>query len=351
MSKPKDKEKIQLKSTEGIEDYVSIYKTKLEGGGHKKIIESAKYFIQLRKSHLREILDRYEEIEEEGVDIEKASVILNEFLSSKCTLLEFEFKNLTKVGQEDKEAPKIPKSEQKFNEIWQKHILGRVLTNDEHEISINIPANANSMFSSDHKGKSKIQEVLTDDGEGTSSNDVEGTAVEVFTLYKRVQWFIKSVGFEKINATRFQKTDLRKAIDKFNRSFSTTWKTITCLVYLDIIETMRSDANNIIGVVFAKCSNMMMEDKNGGPLSKESTDMLNVADMFIKRYRAEWTDDDMFRCGLAYLSIKLQLMKMRPDGGDPNVLSVCSLLSDEEVHVTEVYDVMKQFDDFSSCEF
>ncbi|CAL2050057.1 unnamed protein product [Caenorhabditis brenneri] len=345
MSEPEEKTKIQLQPTFGVEDYASQYKERIlnEQLSVEKIIESAKYFVQMRKDHLTEILNNWDQLDEE-IDLDLASTILNEFLSPKCTLLEFEFKNLTKTGREQKVKMEEPINEENFHEVWQRHILGQVLPSQSHDISINVPVN------NDNQIKSKIQETLIEDSDDSYCNDVEDTAVEVFTLYKRVRWFITTVKTETLGLSRFAKADLKKSIESFNQSFSSTWKAITVLVYLDIIETMRDDPMKIVGVVFAKLSTLMLEEKRDGVLSNQSTDLLKVADMFISRYRPDWTDDDKFRCGLAYLSIKLQLMKVRPDGGDPNVLSVCSLLSDEEVQVTQVYDVMKQHNDFSECE-
>lgn len=339
------KPKIELKPTNGVVDYATEYKKVINS--ESELIESAKYFVRMRKSHLTEILDTWDEVIDE-MDVDLAGIVLNEFLSPKFSLLEFEFKNLTKAGREP--SPESSVDEDTISEMWQKHILGRVITNQENISAISIPANSKSMFDHNDSDAKKEESTAADnkeDGDDTVAD--KKNDIEIFLIYKRIKWFIRNVDVDKMSVSKRKRDQIKYGVRQFTRSFSITWKVVNCLVYMDIIESVRSDPANTIAVIFGRASKMMTEEKLD-VVTQDTADLLKCAHLFIIKYRNAYDEDALLRCGFGYLSTKLQILKTRQENAS-SVLNVASCLSDEEVKITEVYDLLKEVYDFSACKF
>uniref|UniRef100_A0A1I7U3Y5 NR LBD domain-containing protein n=1 Tax=Caenorhabditis tropicalis TaxID=1561998 RepID=A0A1I7U3Y5_9PELO len=344
MSANRKQPKTTLKPTGGVTDFASQYKAIISD--KEKLIDSAKYFMRMRKSHLTEVLSSYDEFVDD-ISYEQAAIILNEFLSPTCSLLEFEYRNLTKAGRDESESETSGPPEEP-NEIWQKQILGRVLTHERHATFITLPANASHMFEEEPKkvDKSKEERVNDRKNNGESSSDCQTSLLEIFTIYRKIHWFIKNVDVNEFTMSRFTRNDIRKGINDFKSSYEITSKAVTCLVYLEIIEKLRTDPANTVDNVFAKCNRMMLEERNG-EFSQETIDMLKCANLFILKYYGGSDDDTLFRRGFGYLSTKLKALKEN-DKTHPHILGVSACLASEELKIAQVYDFLCGVYDFSN---
>uniref|UniRef100_A0A1I7U3Y4 NR LBD domain-containing protein n=1 Tax=Caenorhabditis tropicalis TaxID=1561998 RepID=A0A1I7U3Y4_9PELO len=310
MSANRKQPKTTLKPTGGVTDFASQYKAIISD--KEKLIDSAKYFMRMRKSHLTEVLSSYDEFVDD-ISYEQAAIILNEFLSPTCSLLEFEYRNLTK-----------------------------------HATFITLPANASHMFEEEPKkvDKSKEERVNDRKNNGESSSDCQTSLLEIFTIYRKIHWFIKNVDVNEFTMSRFTRNDIRKGINDFKSSYEITSKAVTCLVYLEIIEKLRTDPANTVDNVFAKCNRMMLEERNG-EFSQETIDMLKCANLFILKYYGGSDDDTLFRRGFGYLSTKLKALKEN-DKTHPHILGVSACLASEELKIAQVYDFLCGVYDFSN---
>lgn len=338
----------ELKPTHGVVDYASDYMKIVKK--ESDVIESAKYFVELRRSHLSEILGKYDDVFE-NMDIKVAKTILNEFLSPKCTLLEFEFKNLTESGKEENKSGNSG-TQDSINEIWQKHILGRVLTNKpDTEFAVSIPANAKSMFdqSSVHTGKKDATEPEKKCKCQQLEENKKKNQMEIFLIYKRMKWYFRHIDIQKLAIPETKRKELMNCAQVFNKLFTATWKACNCLVYMEILEAVRADTSQTIAIVFGKTSKLLVEDQYG-IISAESGDLLTVAQRFIQNYRPGADENDLFKSGFGYLSCKLQLVKIKGED-NPNVVSVAACLADLEEKILEIYDTLTEMFDFSTITF
>ncbi|KAF1747913.1 hypothetical protein GCK72_024379 [Caenorhabditis remanei] len=347
MSKEEKSER-ELQPTHGVVDYASDYRRVVKN--ESDVIESAKYFMGLRRSHLSEILGEYDNFVD-NMDIKTAGTILNEFLSPKCTLLEFEFKNLTKNGR-DEHAAGNNGAHENMNEIWQKHILGRVLTNKpENEFVVSIPANAKSMFgqSSNDAGKRDATESERKCTCQQLEENKKRNQMEIFLIYKRIKWYFRNIDIQKLPISEEKREELTKCLQMFSKSFAATWKACNCLVYMEIIESVRADPSKTISVLFDKTSKLMVEDQYD-LVSAESSDLLQVANLFIEKYREGADEDALFKSGFGYLSCKLQLVKIKEEN-NPSILNVAACLAELEEKIIEIYDTLSEMYDFSTVQF
>lgn len=337
-------QQVELIPSLGIVDYSSKYRAVLND--ERELIQSASYFVSLRKQYMAEIMTAWDDISKD-LPVEVAAVLLNEFLSPKFTLLEFEYKNLSKAGRAERE-----KEEQNptLSEIWQKYILGKVLTeNEENTSSLAITTDEKDNGETDVKKETK----KTKDGETSDKQDetdltvidkeVARCAVEIFSkiirMYKRIKWFIRYINVDKLNICPQLKRTIRTAIITFNRSFSVTWRVVSCLNYLDILESVRKNATEAIRNVLIKMNRMLVEEKMG-VFTPDTGKLLQVAHLFIDKYRENMNEDVLFRRGFGYLSRKLTQLKKDNTNGHL-IMNVASHLANEESNITEVYEILK----------
>ncbi|UMM41654.1 hypothetical protein L5515_017821 [Caenorhabditis briggsae] len=364
-----EKPKIKLRPTEGVVDYATEYKKAITD--KNQLINSAKYFLKMRTSHLTEVLGTWEDIVDD-MDLEIAELVLNEFLSPKCTLLEFEFKNLTVAGR--KIAATIPEEgtpEKAFSEVWQQHILGKVLTN-ENVSTVSIPEIETTQAgdktdvtkkaettSAEKEGKSdkdnekkEVKEEVDEKKDGLTDSDDNKEAktvnAEVFTkiylIYKRIRWFSRNIAIEKLKVEKDKKQEIAMGILVFDRAFSITWKVVNCLVYMEILENVRKDWAGPVATVFGRVHKMLVEE-NMGIFTEDSADLLKCAHLFILRYRGELDEDLLFRLGFGYLSKKLHILK-RDNTNAMAILNVASHMADQELKITEVHKLLEEVFNF-----
>ncbi|CAS00008.1 Protein CBG27730 [Caenorhabditis briggsae] len=341
-----EKPKIKLRPTEGVVDYATEYKKAITD--KNQLINSAKYFLKMRTSHLTEVLGTWEDIVDD-MDLEIAELVLNEFLSPKCTLLEFEFKNLTVAGR--KIAATIPEEgtpEKAFSEVWQQHILGKVLTN-ENVSTVSIPE-IETTQAGDKTDVTKKAETTSAEKEGKSDKDNEKKEVKEEVDEKKDGLTdsddnkeAKTVNAE-LKVEKNKKQEIAMGILVFDRAFSITWKVVNCLVYMEILENVRKDWAGPVATVFGRVHKMLVEE-NMGIFTEDSADLLKCAHLFILRYRGELDEDLLFRLGFGYLSKKLHILK-RDNTNAMAILNVASHMADQELKITEVHKLLEEVFNF-----
>ncbi|EFO82387.1 hypothetical protein CRE_00754 [Caenorhabditis remanei] len=155
--------------------------------------------------------------------------------------------------------------------------------------------------------------------------------------------------FAQLPISEEKREELTKCLQMFSKSFAATWKACNCLVYMEIIESVRADPSKTISVLFDKTSKLMVEDQYD-LVSAESSDLLQVANLFIEKYREGADEDALFKSGFGYLSCKLQLVKIKEEN-NPSILNVAACLAELEEKIIEIYDTLSEMYDFSTVQF
>ncbi|CAI2357068.1 unnamed protein product [Caenorhabditis sp. 36 PRJEB53466] len=356
--------------TEGVVNYAADYRS--VDDKNEQIIASAKFFMSMRRKHIKEVFDNWGEAAD-NLTLEDATLILNEFLSPKCSLLEFEYKNLTKEGRDQKESGKTNGKKDSVNEIWQKHILGHVLTNNQavasSSTSVTVPPPEqekeedeedglesltaeelkwlNSVKNSMDSGSSSMQyPVLVKNEKNQFLLEPVKPEIEIFHIYERAKSFLDIVNVKTLKVSEAAKANIQLAIDEFTKSYTLTFEANTVLVYLEILESLRNDIYEATTTIFEKCCIMLHEAHR----SKETLNLLMVANLFIQKYREGDSDDKLLRTGFAYLNEKMRKIKTN-DGYppmNPFVLDVASTLATEEFKINQAYSLFATVYDFTA---
>lgn len=346
MSAPTENQSTTLQPTEGIVDYANQYLQVVQE--KEKIIDSAKYFMKIRRNHMLEVIRSYDDLIDNEMTYEEGAIILNEFLSPTCTLLQFEFINLTSGGKDELDGEKTPTNDS-LNKTWQKQILGRVLTMDSDDVAtIHIPANAQFMFNTKTTAEKDGEVGKETSGDAAEDNTLgKKKPMELFTVHKYIQYFVKNIDIDKLTMSRFLRNDIRRGIENYKKAFRTIEKAVKCLVYLEIVEALRDDPENCVAVIFSKTSKMIKDDKQNIS-TKESEALLTVAQLFIERYRSTEPPEHIYKAGYSYVGTKLQIMKTT-NANDTNLFYIADILADDEATIFDSFDLLKTVFDFSTC--